>query len=289
MERKVQIVIISGMSGAGKSRAADILEDLGWYCVDNLPIALLQKFAEFCISAAGRYERVALVTDIRTGDGFAPLFEAMKSLGEMGCECRIVFLDSATDAIIRRYKESRRPHPLAADGETLADTVERERGVLMPIREHASAIIDTTVLNGTLLREKLTESLHLTSGEMMRVRVMSFGFKYGIPAEADLVFDVRFLPNPFYEESLRELTGLDKPVRDFVFSFESTEEFLRRLEPLISFLLPGYVEEGKSSLTIAIGCTGGRHRSTAIAKELCERINGAGTRATVTHRDIDKG
>ncbi len=289
MERKIQIDIISGMSGAGKSRAADVLEDLGWYCVDNLPVALLQKFAEFCISAAGRYERVALVTDIRGGEDFSPLFEAMTALREMGCDCRIIFLDSATDAIIRRYKESRRPHPLAVDGETLSQTVERERGILMPIREHADSVIDTTVLNGGLLREKLTEALSVSNDHNMRIRVLSFGFKYGVPAEADLVFDVRFLPNPFYEEELRELTGLDKPVRDFVFSYANTEEFLTRLMPLIDFLLPGYAEEGKSSVTIGIGCTGGRHRSTAIAAELAKRINDSGRKATLSHRDIEKG
>lgn len=289
MDRKVQIVIISGTSGAGKSRAADILEDLGWYCVDNLPIALLQKFAEFCISSDGRYDRVALVTDIRTGDGFEPLFETMNALGEMGCECRIIFLDSDTDAIIRRYKESRRPHPLAADGETLAETVERERRKLGPIREHADILIDTTVLNGATLREQLVTKLGLDAEQSMRVRVISFGFKYGVPAEADLVFDVRFLPNPFYHDELRTLTGLDEPVRDFVFGFENTREFFRRMQPLIEFLLPGYVEEGKSSLTIAIGCTGGRHRSTAIAKELAGRISALGYRTTVSHRDIDKG
>ncbi len=288
MDRKIQIVIISGMSGAGKSRAADILEDLGWYCVDNLPIELLQKFAEFCISAAGRYERVALVTDIRTGDGFAPLFEAIESLETMGCECRIIFLDSDTSAIIRRYKESRRPHPLARDGETLEDTVSREREKLSAIRAHADCILDTTVLTGARLREGLIKYLGSGAAQTMSIHVLSFGFKYGVPAEADLVFDVRFLPNPFYEESLRELTGLDGPVRDFVFGFESTNEFIELLKPMLEFLIPGYIEEGKSTLTIGIGCTGGQHRSTAIAVAIANRIRADGYRVSVTHRDIDK-
>lgn len=290
MGDSMQIIIISGLSGAGKSRAANILEDIGYYCVDNLPVALLPKFAEFCISMRGKYEKVALVTDIRGGDSFLPLFEAIESIRTMGCECRIIFLEADVDAIIRRYKESRRRHPLAVEGESIEQVVRREIEKLSPVRERADFVINTTGLSVNDLKEMLSNCLFggqkLSS---MVVSVMSFGFKYGIPVEADLVFDVRFLPNPYYVDELKNLNGLDEPVRSYVFRFEGTREFLNRLYPLLDFLIPGYIEEGKSSLTIAIGCTGGKHRSTAIAKEISEYIESQGYHVLLSHRDILKG
>jgi UPF0042 nucleotide-binding protein len=285
----MQIFIISGLSGAGKSQAANILEDIGYYCVDNLPIALLPKFAEFCISMRGKYEKVALVTDIRSGDGFAPLFEALDTIGSMGCESRIIFLEADVDAIIRRYKESRRRHPLALDGESIEQVVSREIEKLSPVRERADYVINTTGLSINDLKDMLSD--YVFGGEKVSsivISVMSFGFKYGIPAEADLVFDVRFLPNPYYIEGLRDLTGLEKAVKDYLFGFSQTSEFLEKLYPLLFFLLPGYVEEGKSSLTIAIGCTGGKHRSTALAEVIAGKIESEGYHVVLSHRDIHK-
>lgn len=289
MNDKMQIIIISGLSGAGKSRAANILEDIGYYCVDNLPVALLPKFAEFCISMRGKYEKVALVTDIRGGDSFLPLFEALDTIGKMGCESRIIFLEADVDAIIRRYKESRRRHPLAAEGESIEQVVAREAEKLLPVRERADFVINTTGLSVNDLKEMLSNCIFGGSKiSSMVISVMSFGFKYGIPAEADLVFDVRFLPNPFYVENLRLLNGLDEPVREFVFQFDQTAGFLERLYPLLLFLLPSYIEEGKSSLTVAIGCTGGKHRSTALAKHIAGHIEEQGYHVVLSHRDIHK-
>jgi UPF0042 nucleotide-binding protein len=286
---KMQIFIISGLSGAGKSRAANILEDFGYYCVDNLPVALLPKFVEFCISMQGKYERVALVTDIRSGDSFTPLFEALDTIGNMGCESRIIFLEADVDAIIRRYKESRRRHPLAEDGESIEHVILRETEKLTPVRERADFVINTTGLSVNDLKQMLSECIFgVERVHSMVISVMSFGFKYGIPVEADLIFDVRFLPNPFYVEHLRDLTGLDKAVRDYVFQFEQTTEFLEKLYPLLMFLLPGYIEEGKSSLTIGIGCTGGKHRSTALAEEIAAYLEKQGFHVVTSHRDIQK-
>ena len=280
----MQIFIISGLSGAGKSRAANILEDVGYYCVDNLPVALLPKFVEFCISMRGKYEKVVLVTDIRSGDSFAPLFEALETIGKMGCESKIIFLEADVEAIIRRYKESRRRHPLAADGVSIEQVVNREIEKLKPVRDRADYVINTTGLSVNDLKELLSDCIFGGNKvASMVISVMSFGFKYGIPAEADLVFDVRFLPNPYYIEDLRNLTGLDEPVRDYVFGFSQTSQFLEKLYPLIFFLLPGYIEEGKSSLTIAVGCTGGRHRSTALAKEIAARIETEGYHVVLSH------
>jgi UPF0042 nucleotide-binding protein len=237
----------------------------------------------------GKYEKVALVTDIRGGDSFAPLFEALETIGAMGCESRIIFLEADVEAIIRRYKESRRRHPLAAEGESIEQVVLREAEKLNPVRERADYVINTTGLSVNDLKEMLSDCI-FGGGKIssMVISVMSFGFKYGIPAEADLVFDVRFLPNPFYEESLRNLNGLDEPVREFVFRFPQTQEFLDKLYPLLLFLLPGYIEEGKSSLTVAIGCTGGKHRSTALAKHIAEYLESQGYHVLLSHRDILK-
>ncbi len=285
----MRIVIITGMSGAGKSHAANVLEDMGYYCVDNLPTALLPRFAEFCISAQGKYEKVALVTDIREGDVAAPLIEAVDTIVRMGCECRIVYLEASMSAIIRRYKETRRPHPLADAGELISQTIQREKRMLTPLRERADIIIDTTTLKSSSMHDILSRFLEGETTRRMRVELLSFGYKYGVPNEADLMFDVRFLPNPYYVDSLRPLTGLDAPVRDYVFSFDMSVKFLDMLTPLLEFLLAAYTEEGKSVVVIGIGCTGGRHRSTAIAAELADRIGAMGYETLLFHRDVDKG
>lgn len=289
MNKKMEVLIVSGISGAGKSSAADILEDIGYYCVDNLPVALVPKFAEYCIATRGKYERVALVTDIRGEDSFMPLFEALDTIEKLGCESRIIFLEADVDVIIRRYKETRRRHPLSTDGESIEQGMLREIERLAPVRDRADYVINTTGLTLKQLKDLIeTRASGSPEGVSMLVTVQSFGFKYGLPVESDLVFDVRFLPNPYYEEELRSLTGLDRSVKDFIFRFPQAEEFLSHLRPLLKFLLPQYVEEGKSSLTIAIGCTGGRHRSTALASEISSYIRQIGYQTALTHRDIEK-
>ncbi len=286
----MEILVVTGMSGAGKSQAASILEDIGYYCVDNMPVPLIPRFAEFCIAAKGRYERVAIVTDIRGGQDFKELFDSFEELSNMGCEVKVLFLQADIRKIISRYKETRRPHPLHAEGESMEDTILRESGILTPLSDRADYVLDTSNITRGQLREKLIEIFGggAMSKTYLSVDVMSFGFKYGIPIEADLVFDVRFLPNPFYIMELREKTGLDADVREYLFKWEMTVEFLRRMAPLFDFLLPNYADEGKSALTIAVGCTGGRHRSVAMAEEICRYILGLGYNASVKHRDITR-
>lgn len=286
----MEFLIISGLSGAGKSRTADILEDLDFYCVDNMPVALLPKFAELCLATRGRYERVALVTDVRERDSFDELFKALDSLWEMELDYRILFVEADVPTIVKRYKETRRRHPLAPEGGSIEEAVKREINLLENLRERADYVINTSHLT---LGQLQSEIYRLFVGEnlsrALAVNVMSFGFKYGLPIEADLVFDVRFLPNPYYVSELKNRTGLEEPVRDFIMKHDISNEFLKRLYELIRFLLPHYVEEGKHTLTIAVGCTGGRHRSVAVANALTEFIKQLGYDAQLVNRDIDKG
>lgn len=285
----MEILIVSGMSGAGKSRAADILEDLNFYCVDNLPAALLPKFAEFCLGMGGRYERVALVTDIRDRGGLQDMLSAMDELDKIECSHHILFIEADIATVVKRYKESRRPHPLQQEVMGVEAAVRLEAARLGPLRDRADYIINTSHLTlGMLQKEIYRLFVGDSSKRALQVNVMSFGFKYGLPIEADMVFDVRFLPNPFYDSALRGKTGMDAEVRDYIFRHESSREFLRMLSELISFLVPRYVEEGKHTLTIAVGCTGGRHRSVAVAEALTELIRTLGQSAEVIHRDIDK-
>ena len=276
----MQFVIISGMSGAGKSKAASDLEDLGFYCVDNMPAEMIPQFAQLCLATKGRYEKVALVTDVRASMTFDALFQALQKLDEMHLQYSIYYIEASTEVIIKRYKETRRLHPLMKDGSTLADAIGRERELLAPVRNRASAIIDTSILSTGKLRGILID---LVAGGMrehsMDVRVASFGFKYGLPLEADLVFDVRFLPNPYY---------IPEPVRSFVFKYQQTLDFVTKTEDLLSFLLPNYLDEGKTDLVIAVGCTGGKHRSVCIAKELFEFVSKKGYAATLSHRDMGR-
>ncbi len=285
----MEFLIVSGMSGAGKSRAADILEDLDFYCVDNLPVAMLPRFAEFCMGMGGRYERVALVTDIRDREGFSDIFESLNKLWELGCEYRILFVEAELSAIVKRYKESRRPHPLQAETGSIEAAVKLEYDLLSRLRENADYVINTTNLTiGMLQSEIYRLFIGDTSDRQLSVSVMSFGFKYGIPIEADLVFDVRFLPNPYYVSALRSKTGLDEDVYNFVFKHESTKEFVGLLFNMIDFLVPQYIEEGKHTLTVAVGCTGGHHRSVAVARALTDHIIAMGQSAENINRDIDK-
>lgn len=285
----MEFVIISGLSGAGKSRAASAMEDMGFFCVDNLPAPLIPKFAELGMGGNGEYDRVVLVTDIRGGTNFEGLFQALDSLKAMKCEYRILFMDATDATIIKRYKETRRSHPLAEECASLAQAIELERKMLAPLREKADYIVDTSNLTLGKLRGKLRE-LFARGGESgdMEVRVTSFGFKHGILMEADLVFDVRFLPNPYYVPELRPLTGLDEGVREYVFAAEQSREFLQRLTDFVSYLLPRYKEEGKTSLVIAVGCTGGHHRSVAVAHALAETFRQQNWPVTESHRDIGR-
>lgn len=285
----MQFLIVSGLSGAGKSKALSTLEDLGFYCVDNMPEDLIPQFAQLCLATKSKFENVALVTDVRSGLTFDGLFLALDSLDKMQCEYSIVFIEASTEVLIKRYKETRRKHPLTKDGTDLIDAVERERKLLEPIRNRANFIIDTSNLSTAKLRG---EMINLFAGgqkdHAMSVNVVSFGFKYGIPMDADLVFDVRMLPNPYYIAELKHHTGLEKPVRDFIFSYQQSLDYMAKLEDLMAFSLPLYVEEGKTSLVIAVGCTGGHHRSVAVAKELGEYIARLGFATTIGHRDISR-
>ncbi len=286
----MRFLIVTGQSGAGKSRTASTLEDLGYYCVDNLPPELIQQFAEICLATTGRFERVALVSDVRAGQNFDGLLNSLDALDAMGCEYSIVFVEAELDTIIKRYKETRRSHPLSRDGTPLAEAVHREKQLLSRVRERADFIIDTTSLTTARLRSEL---IRLFEGDQpqraMVVNIVSFGFKYGLPVDADLVFDVRFLPNPYYIADLRPKSGLTPEVRDFVFSYQQTRDYFSKLEDLLAFSLPLYFEEGKTSLVIAVGCTGGRHRSVAIAKEMGEYVAKRGYPTVVNHREVDRG
>lgn len=283
----MEFVIISGLSGAGKSKAASFLEDMDFFCVDNLPAPLIPKFAELGMAGSGEYDRVALVTDVRTGSNFDGLFQALDTLKSMKCASRILFMDADDETVIRRYKETRRAHPLAEETESLEEAITLERQMLAPLRERADMLVDTTNLSTAKLKGVLRQMFGRagTAEGRMEVRVTSFGFKYGVPMESDLIFDARFLPNPYYVSELRSLTGLNDAVRDYVFSGGQAEEFLRRLWELVGWLLPRYEEEGKAALVISVGCTGGRHRSVAVAHALAERIRAQGWPVTESHRD----
>ena len=285
----MEFLIITGLSGAGKSRAADVLEDLDYYCVDNMPVALIPRFAELCLDAHGRYERVALVTDVRERDGFGELLNTLDDLADMDCAVRILYMDADVRTLVRRYKESRRPHPLAAPGLSVEDAVKREEELLAPIKARADYIVNSSSLTIGMLQNRLFE-LFAEKGKRreIQVTVMSFGFKHGLPIDADLVFDVRFLPNPFYVEELRPLSGLDRPVAEFVFGYPQTRKFMEMIAEMLDFLMPHYVEEGKVNLTIAIGCTGGRHRSVAIAAAIHEHLTAKGMSSINVNRDIEK-
>ena len=284
----MEFILISGMSGAGKSKAASFMEDMNFFCVDNLPAPLIVKFAELGMAGSGEYERVVLVTDVRSGTRFDALFEALDKLKEMKCSYRILFMDAADETIIKHYKETRRSHPLEDAEHSLEQAISMEREMLQPLRERAAYIIDTTSLPTAKLKGELRRLF--AKGEQqqgkMALRVLSFGFKHGVPMEADLVFDVRFLPNPYYQTELRHQTGLDEPVREYVFSSPATYEFLDKLKDFTGWLLPRYEEEGKTVLVIAVGCTGGHHRSVAIAHALAEHCREQGWQVAENHRDL---
>ena len=285
----MEFLIITGLSGAGKSRAADVLEDLEYYCVDNMPVALMPRFAELCLDAHGRYERVALVTDVRERDGFGELLSTLEQLKAMDCTVRILYMDADLRTLVRRYKESRRPHPLAGPGVSIEQALKKEEELLAPIKARADFILNSSQMTLGMLQSRLF-TLFAQAGKKreLQVTVMSFGYKHGIPLDADLVFDVRFLPNPFYLEELRPLSGLDRPVAEYVFGYSQTRQFMEMIAQLLDFLMPHYVEEGKVGLTVAFGCTGGRHRSVALASALHKHLLANNVSSVNVNRDIDK-
>lgn len=286
----MELIIVTGLSGAGKSKAVDILEDIGFFCVDNMPPKLVPAFAQLLLKSTEQPEKAAIVIDIRAGNAFKDLFVSMDSIREMGCDFKILFIDASNDTLINRYKETRRKHPLSYKHKGSIDSaIDAEREILRPIRQMADYIIDTTHLKPTQFKERVASLFLENIQSIMPIQCMSFGFKYGIPADADLVFDVRCLPNPFYVDELKKLTGLDEPVREYVMKWEQAQGLVPKLLDLIDYLVPLYREEGKSQLVIAIGCTGGRHRSVAFAELVYKHLlNERGMHVMVTHRDITK-
>ena len=285
----MEILIISGLSGAGKSRAASFLEDMGFYIVDNMPAAMILKFAEFCAGGSQRYDKVALVYDVRTSNSPTELFDVLDTLKHSGV-CSLLFLEAEPETIIKRYKETRRRHPLMKQADSLEKAVLEEKDMMAPLRQRADYIIDTTHLSTAQLRGELLRNFGSGAAEKegMTVSVTSFGFKHGLPMEADLVFDVRFMPNPYYIQELREKTGLDRAVSDYVFSFQQTHDYMAKLRDLLALTLPLYAEEGKTELVIAIGCTGGHHRSVAVTHALAADIRDLGYRVRENHRDMNR-
>jgi UPF0042 nucleotide-binding protein len=280
-----EFLVVTGMSGAGRSTAADSLEDLGWFVIDNLPAVLIQKMAETVNLPGAEIERVALV--IGRGGDLAEVPGVLEALRGNGNRVRVLFLDACDEVLLRRYEGTRRRHPLAARGveESIAD----ERRLLAPVRDQADLLIDTGELNTNQLRSRVLEAFGDEGGATsMRTSVVSFGYKYGLPLDVDVVFDCRFLPNPFWIEELRPFSGLDAPVREYVLDQPETKDFLEKVDGLLTGILPSFVREGKSYLTIALGCTGGRHRSVALAEALGERIGAHGHPVSVFHRDVER-
>ena len=283
----MRFVIVTGMSGAGKSTALKILEYVGYFCADNLPIPLVEKFAELACASDSKYDKVALGVDIRNGEAIRGMQEVLEQLMIRGISYEILYLDASEPALLRRYKETRRSHPLARNGR-VDEGIRMERAAIGFLKERADYIIDTSNLLTRELRSEM-EKIFVNSKEFRNifVTVLSFGFKYGIPADCDLVFDVRFLPNPFYVDDLKHKTGLTREVQDYVMGFEASRVFLEKLEDMIEFLLPHYVAEGKNQLVIGIGCTGGQHRSVTLAEQLyryLSRHEEYGLK--IEHRDI---
>jgi len=283
----MRFVIVTGLSGAGKSHVVNCMEDIGFYCIDNMPPKLIPSFADICYQS--KLEKIAIVTDLRGGEMFEQIFFVLHKLKESSHEYEILYLEADDNALIKRYKQTRRKHPLISETNTVMDAITEERKLLSKIRAVSDNIIDTSNLTSQQLKDQIT-SVYLEGNKYQGIvsYVVSFGFKYGIPLDADLVFDVRFLPNPFYNSGLKPFTGLDKEVSDYVMSFEQTGKFLEKLNDMISFLIPYYIEEGKSQLVVAIGCTGGQHRSVTIANELYDHLKKQSHNVFLRHRDIGR-
>lgn len=284
----MDLVIVTGMSGSGKSSTVKVLEDIGFFCIDNMPPQLIPSFAAMC-SENAEITKVAIVTDIRGGAMFFKLGEVIAKLHIRGIDVKVLFLEASKEVLMKRYKETRRKHPLdEVSGGDLSKAIDAETELLGEIREHADYIVDSSFLSSTQLKEQIAELFLDKPTDRMIVSCMSFGFKYGVPGEADLVFDVRCLPNPFYIPELKHKTGLDSEVRDYVMRFEQSVQLRDKLFDLIEFLIPHYVSEGKSRLVIAYGCTGGKHRSVTFAELTAAFLRDKGCKIMTLHRDIDK-
>ncbi|MCQ2517279.1 MAG: RNase adapter RapZ [Lachnospiraceae bacterium] len=282
----MRLVIVTGMSGSGKQTAQKMMEDMGFYCVDNLPVPLIPKFVELMTEPGREMSKIVLGIDVRSGEAFEDVRKVLKELVQNGVKYEMLFMDASDTVLLKRYKETRRLHPLSPEG-SVQDGISRERKILEEVKADSDYVIDTSNL---LTRELKTELDRIfmknEKYNNLMINIVSFGFKYGIPADADLIFDVRFLPNPFYIDELKNMTGNDEPVRDYVMSFKEAGEFLDKLDDMINFLIPNYIKEGKYQLVIGIGCTGGQHRSVTLANELYERLKNKGEYGlTIKHRD----
>ncbi len=283
----MKFVIVTGMSGAGKTTVLKFLEDIGFFCVDNLPPALITKFSQLCFEQDGAIDKVALGIDIRGGRLFGDLFNGLEALKKEGYDYEILYLDASDSTLIKRYKETRRSHPLSRGG-SIEEGIGKERSMLADVRQRATYIIDTSNVLTRELKEQINKIFKDNSTfESLIIKVCSFGFKYGIPMDSDLVFDVRFLPNPYYIPELKELTGNDKPVSDYVMGFEESMTFMDKLLDLLEFLIPKYIKEGKNQLVISIGCTGGKHRSVTFANEIFNKLK-KNHSVIISHNDIEK-
>ena len=284
----MRFVIVTGMSGAGKSSALKMLEDIGYFCVDNLPVELLDKFAQITLDKTVKIQNVALGIDIRSGEGIKELEQKLQEIKGMGITFEILFLNASNRILLKRYKETRRNHPLSRDGR-VEDGIAKEREEMKFLLKKATYVIDTSQLLIRELKEEI-DRIYVDGevSERFQIAVVSFGFKFGIPEDVDLVFDVRFLPNPYYDLSLRPLTGNDRPIQDFVMKYQESREFLDKLYDMLEFLIPNYIREGKYNLVVGVGCTGGKHRSVTIANALAEELKKLPYSVKVEHRDITR-
>ncbi len=285
----MELVIVTGMSGAGKSIAVSMLEDIGYYCVDNIPPRIIPSFVDLSRHGDDKLKKMAIVTDMRGGDMFKDIISVLDSLNKDAIDIKVLYLETAENELVRRYKENRRSHPLVSDTcISIAEAVQKEREKLSEIRFRADYILDTTYLSTAQLKQRIIDLFSQEVGGGLRIHCMSFGFKHGSATEADLVFDVRCLPNPYYDETLRPLTGLDAKIKEFVLETDEAKKFLSKITDFIDYSVPLYQKEGKSSLTIAFGCTGGQHRSVTCAELVCAHLTEKGYHPTVGHRDMSK-
>ncbi|MFZ8764413.1 RNase adapter RapZ [Enterococcus diestrammenae] len=286
MQENLKLVIITGMSGAGKTVAIQSFEDMGFFCIDNMPPSLIPKFWEL-IKESGKITKIALVVDLRSRSFFEEIQSMLIDIENTNfIDTQVLFLDASDEELVSRYKETRRTHPMAMDG-LITEGIRKERAILEDLKTKATMVIDTTTLTPRQLRERINEQFKTSETQGFRIEMVSFGFKYGLPIDADIVMDVRFLPNPHYVQELRPLTGMDQPVYDYVMSSAETEDFYERFIGLLQAIMPGYVKEGKSSLTVAIGCTGGQHRSVALTERVGQAL-AKEYKVNITHRDKDK-
>lgn len=285
----MKVIIVTGLSGAGKSVAVDALEDIGYFCADNMPPKLIPTFVGLAADSREKRDKVAIVSDIRASGSFYDLFCAIDELKAMKYDVSVLYFDALDEVLVRRFKETRRKHPLLEQNNgSVIDAIQAEREILQPVRQIADYVIDSSNIMPAECKEKVASLFLENPNSSVGVHCVSFGYKYGIPGDSDLVFDVRCLPNPFYELELKQKTGLDEPVRDFVMKWPQSKEFLSKILDLVDYLLPFYKKEGKSTLVIAVGCTGGRHRSVVFAEKIFEHLNCRGYLLSIKHRDIKK-